>query len=103
MFSQQNNKNNGENQRKIHVVFEIRQWNMDKKAMKKKSQDAQTLASIRRIKNINEVLSSLRSIPDISLTPKDMSELSFIEQYALVNSADVFISMHGAGTFKIFE
>lgn len=79
---------------KVHVVIEVRSINPAKK---------NAHSSARHIKNLQQLISALESIPDVVVTAKDFATLPFPEQVRLSHSASIFMSMHGAGTTHIFH
>lgn len=60
-------------------------------------------SSSRYIVNIDELKSKLVSISNAVVIVQDFSLLSFQEQVKLSHSANIFISMHGAGTIHMFH
>lgn len=87
-------KNGDLDSSKFHVVIEVRAIN------RKKSNNH---SSARHIRNLNELIAALESIPNVQVTAQDFAKIPFAEQVALSNSADIFLSMHGAGTTHIFH
>ena len=79
---------------KIHVVIEVRKINPRK---------GNSHATSRYIKNLNELISVLTSIPNVKVTAQNFAELNFLQQIQLAHSASIFLSMHGAGTTHIFH
>ncbi len=57
----------------------------------------------RYIRNLNELLSEIRQIPNVKVIAQDLAKLSFKDQVSLVHSASIYMSMHGAGTTHIMN
>ena len=54
------------------------------------------------IRNINEVKNALSALPGVRLSVQDFTEIDFAAQLALVQSAGILISMHGAALAHMF-
>lgn len=78
----------------VHVVIEVRAINPAKR---------NNHSSSRHIRNLQQLVAALNSIPGVRVTAQDFAKIPFEEQVALSHSAGVFISMHGAGTTHIFH
>ena len=89
-----NSTNSENNENEIHLVIEVRNINK----MKTNNQ-----SSARFIKNLSELIASLSNIPNLKITAQDFSKLKFEQQVQLSNSAQILMSMHGAGTTHIFH
>lgn len=57
----------------------------------------------RHIKNMNSLVDEISKIPKVTVRLQDFSLLNFPDQIKAVHSANIFISMHGAGTTHIFH
>lgn len=79
---------------KVHIVIEVREINKTKR---------NNHSSARHIKNLQQLIASLNTIPNVRVTAQNFAAIPFKEQVALSHSAGVFISMHGAGTTHIFH
>jgi hypothetical protein len=73
---------------KIHIVIEVRKINKNKQ---------NSHSSARYIRNLDELIKALQTIPNVLVTAQDFASISFEKQVALSHSASIFISMHGAG------
>ena len=82
------------NEKDILVVIEARAINPHKT-------NKNSIA--RHIVNIDKLVSSLSTIPNVKAIAQDFAKLSFDKQVALAHSASILISMHGAGTTHLFH
>lgn len=73
----------------IKIVLEVRPFNPNKPGL---------LSSSRVIKNLEEVINTLKSIQGVTIVSQNFVEIPFEDQVALVHSSSIYISMHGAGT-----
>lgn len=73
---------------RVHIVIEVRSINHQK---------INNHSSARYIKNLNDLIQQLESIPNVRVTAQDFAKLSFEKQFELAHTAGVFLSMHGAG------
>lgn len=78
----------------VHIVIEVRAINRNKR---------NHYSSARYIRNIKELVDILNTIPNVKVTAQNFAKLSFAKQVSLSHSANIFISMHGAGTTHIFH
>jgi hypothetical protein len=88
------NINNKNNTKPIHIVIEVRKIN--KKKLNNHS-------SARHIINLKNLIKTLKTIENVKVTAQDFAVLSFENQVKLSFNAQIFLSMHGAGTTHIFH
>ena len=58
-------------------------------------------SSVRVIGNVKDVVKKLQSLDNVKVITQTFSEIPFEQQVALVHSANIYISMHGAGTVHV--
>jgi hypothetical protein len=77
----------------VHIVLEVRKVLRGKKAG----------TTSRLITNLDEIIASLRNIPNVMVTAMDFASLPLVEQIKLAHSASVLVGMHGAGNVHMIH